>query len=480
MPDVTKRICTESTTLGADTTFVGPRKRVLQNLDEFGLVARVLRDYGDCIKFQTDSGRLVTWNGQRFGDFPHIAGQLVKDVIAKIVAEFHDGDLHVDEHGEVVEREDLLQFQKRSSSYGVVQKILKALQLAPRAHVKSADFDADNYLINLENGVLDLRSGVLITHIPTQLHMKLAPVKWVAEAKCPAWEEFVQEITCGDRELAAYLQRLVGYCLSGSTQEEVLPILHGSGANGKSVFLSRVRKLLGSGEYAITLGTGSILSSSFHGIRCDLRQLEGARVALAIEANKGSRLDEAVLKALTGGDEISARAMRENPVQFTPHAKILMAVNHLPGFEGNDRGIRRRLQVVPFKHEFDGRVRKEEVDRKLDAEAEGILAWAVVGFQEWRKQGLNPPEAVVQATLAYFEASDNIGEFLRERTSRGAGYKTPLRSLYGDYADWTKDACVDCVGPHRFTELLLERGHTQGRDRNCRFWQDLAIRLLND
>lgn len=463
------------TTPGSDTTFVGPRKRVLRNLDEFGLVARVLRDCGDCMKFQTDSGRLVTWNGQRFGDCPHIAGQLVKDVIAKIVAEFRDGDLHVDERGEVVERQDLLQFQKRSSSYGVVQKVLKALQLASTIQCKAADFDADNYLINLENGVLDLRSGVLTSHNSSQLHMKLAPVKWVAEAMCPAWEEFVQKITCGDRELAAYLQRLVGYCLSGSTQEEVLPILHGSGANGKSVFLSRIRKLLGSGEYAITLGTGSILSSSFHGVRCDLRQLEGPRVALAIEANKGSRLDEAVLKALTGGDEISARAMRENPVQFIPHAKILMAVNHLPGFEGNDRGIRRRLQVVPFKHEFDGSVRKEEVDGKLDAEAEGILAWAVVGFQEWQKQGLNPPEAVVQATLAYFEASDNIGEFLSERTSRGVGYKTPLRSLYADYVDWSKQACTDCAGPHRFTQLLLERGYAQGRDRNCRYWKELAI-----
>ena len=170
-----------------------------------------------------------------------------------------------------------------------------------------------------------MRSKILTPHAPDQLVTKIAPISWDPDKNCPNWVKFIEEITCGDADLAKYLQRLFGYCLSGSTQEEVLPILHGCGANGKSIFLSRLRAILGP-EYSLTLGTGSILNSRFHGIRCDLRQLEGVRAAFAIEVNKGQALDEAVIKSLTGGDEISARAMRENPVQFKPKAKILMAV----------------------------------------------------------------------------------------------------------------------------------------------------------
>jgi putative DNA primase/helicase len=419
----------------------------------------------------------LAWDGFRYSRLPHIAEGLAKDIIEKIAHEYHNGDIHVTDHGADVELEDLLSFQRKARTKGMIRKALWLLRLFGEIHCKLADFNADPYVLNCENGLLNLKDGSLAPHSPDQLVTKLAPVRWVPKTKCPRWERFIKDVTCGDPELAAYLQRLFGYCLSGSTQEEVLPILYGSGANGKSIFLARMRAILGS-EYALTLGTGSILNSRFHGIRCDLRQLEGARVAFAIEANKGHTLDEAVIKSVTGGDEISARAMRENPIQFTPQAKILMAVNHLPGFVGNDRGIRRRLQVVPFLAEFDGSRRKEEIDAELDAESEGVLAWAVKGFQQWLKEGLNPPKVVRDATEAYFATNDHIGEFLVERTVHVSGEKTPVGLAFKSYVDWTSASGIQSVGLHRFGDLLRSKGFAQVRDNSTRYWADLVLRSV--
>lgn len=454
-----------------------PTTRVIQSLDEFGVSKRLFKAYQERLRYQTDTQAVLAWDGLRYSRLPHIAERLAKAVIEKIAHEYHNGDIHVTDHGADVELDDLLKFQKKARTKGMIRKALWLLRLFEELHCKLTDFNADPYVLNCENGLLNLKDGSLAPHSPDQLVTKLAPVRWVPKTKCPRWERFIKDITCGDPELAAYLQRLFGYCLSGSTQEEVLPILYGSGGNGKSIVLARMRAILGS-EYALTLGTGSILNSRFHGIRCDLRQLEGARVAFAIEANKGHTLDEAVIKSVTGGDEISARAMRENPVQFTPQAKILMAVNHLPGFVGNDRGIRRRLQVVPFLAEFDGSRRKEEIGTELDAESEGILAWAVTGFQQWLKEGLNPPQLILNATEAYFATNDHIGEFLEERTVRVSGEKTSVGMAFKSYEDWTSDTGVQSVGLHRFGDLLRSKGFVQVRDNSTRYWADLVLRSV--
>lgn len=454
-----------------------PTKRVIKPLDEFGVSERLFEVHQERFRYQTDAQVLLAWDGRQHSRQSHIAEGLAKDVIEKIKYEYHDGDIHVTDNGADVGRDDLLKFQQKASTKGMIRKALWLLRLYKVIHCKLADFNADPYVLNCLNGLLNLKDGSLVPHSPEQMVTKLAQVHWVPEANCPNWLRFIDEITCGDHELAAYLQRLFGYCLSGSTQEEVMPILYGSGANGKSIFLARLRAILGP-EYALTLGTGSILSSRLHGIRCDLRQLEGARVAFAIEVNKGHTLDEAVIKSVTGGDEISARAMRENPVQFTPQAKILMAVNHLPGFVGNDRGIRRRLQVVPFLAEFDGSRRKEEIEAELNAESEGILVWAVTGFQKWLQEGLNPPQLIRDATEAYFATNDHLREFLEERTVRVSGKKTPVGMAFESYADWARASGVQSVGLHRFGELLRSKGFVQVRDNSTRYWADLVLRSV--
>ena len=200
------------------------------------------------------------------------------------------------------------------------------------------------------------------------------------------------------------------------------------------------------------------------------------RVAFAIEVNQGQTLDEAVVKSITGGDEVSARALCQNPVQFIPQAKIIMAVNHLPGLVGNDHGIRRRIQVVPFRKRFDGSVKKEEIERQIRAEKDGLFAWMVRGFQEWRKQGLNPPEVVRKATDDYFASNDHLGEYLSERTVESPAATTPLGNLYDDYKAWAHDCVVKPLGKHQISDLLRARGLEQDRKSSTRFWKGVALK----
>lgn len=464
----------ETTTSGTICKIVHPP------LTEYGMAQRVLKRYPEILKYLKEPKRLVVWDGQRFGESRHIAEICVVEVAETLLTELACQGIHVFDDGEEVEHKDFVLASRKFRNPGPITKVLSAIRLLPGTHCSVLDFDSEKYIINCLNGLLNLETGEISPHSPSHLVTKIAPVYWRPDTPCPFWLDTINRISNDDIDLAAYLQRLMGYCLSGSTQEEVLPILHGNGANGKSVFLSAKRKVLGSGEYALSLGTGSILNSAFHGIRCDLRQLEGVRVAFAIEANQNAQLDEAVIKTITGGDEVSARALRRDPVQFVPQAKILMAVNHLPVLVGTDRGIRRRIQVVPFRHQFDGTVRKETIDAKIDSELSGIFAWAVEGFKEWQKQGLNPPACVVDATRAYFEENDHITAFMTEMTTKFIGAKTPMGLMYEAYQRWTKDAFEYAVGKVQFGKMLQSCGVRKSRINTTRVWEDITINNLNN
>ncbi|MBI4805045.1 MAG: hypothetical protein HY795_07400 [Desulfovibrio sp.] len=455
----------------------GIRKIVLRALDPLGAADRVVDAKGDQLRFIQELQTLWTHDGQRYSPLANLAEKAALDVLVGVHREFVPGMLHVTEDGQPVEQETMRKFQAKLRTPSMIAQVLKFVRLDPRVHVRSNKFDANPYEINLLNGLLNLETLELAPHAPTQLVTKLAPVSWNPEALCPYWHGFIDDITDHDKELAAYLQRLCGYCLTGSTEEEVMPILYGGGANGKSRFLAALRDILGSGEYALTLGTGSILNSKYHGIRCDLRLLEAIRTAFAIETNQEATLDEAVVKSIVAADEISARALRQNPVQFVPQAKIIMAVNHLPGLVGNDHGIQRRIQVVPFRKRFDGKVKKEEIERKIQSERDGIFAWMVRGFADWKSQGLNPPEVVLKATDEYLQQEDQLGEYLSERTIDDPSLKTPIRLLFEDYAAWAKGAGVKAVSLHQFSDQLKARGKTQGRVHSGRVWNCIGLRL---
>jgi putative DNA primase/helicase len=455
-----------------------PATKIVHNFDEVGASQRVLAACQDLLRFLTDHKALFVWDGARYGEFAHISRKMALDALDKVHREFEEGRIHITNDGQPVEWEDFLKFQGKVRSLGMINKALALASLAPRIQVTSREFDADQYEINLQNGLFNLDTLKLAPHHPSQLVTKLAPVTWVPDAPCPFWADFIDVITCREKDLAEYIQRLAGYCLTGSTQEEVMPILYGSGANGKSLFLNTLLRILGSNEYGLTLSSEAILNSNTFGIQYYHRQLEGKRLATATETDQGKTLREAVTKTAVAGDEISGRGIGKDPVQFRPRAKIVLGVNHLPALTSTDHATRRRLQVVPFRKQFDGSAQKEALERQVGGEITGIFAWAVRGFQEWRKQGLNPPRVVLEATAAYFEANDHIGTYLKERTAALAGAKTPVKLLFADYTEWAKDCGAKPLGMHQVSELLKAREIDQARTNAARVWLNIVIKRV--
>ena len=216
----------------------------------------------------------------------------------------------------------------------------------PGVAVSVGMFDRDPMLLNCSNGTLDLRNGEIRAHDPADLITKMVPVAYDPQATCPVWEAFVDRIMEGDRSKIEFLQRAVGYSLTGITSEQCLFVLHGPGANGKSTFMETIRELLA--DYAMHTTTSSLLQSKSSPIRNDLARLNGARCVSAVEIGMGKRLDEALVKQLTGGDQVTARFLYNEYFEYKPTFKLFIAANHKPDIQGVDHGIWRRIHLIPF------------------------------------------------------------------------------------------------------------------------------------
>ncbi len=263
--------------------------------------------------------------------------------------------------------------------------------------------------------MVDLRTGILVPHRRTDANTKIATA--TPRGECPAWQDFLGTVTRGDAELEAYLQRVVGYCLTGVTSEHALFFLYGTGANGKSVFVTTV-----SGSrvgYATFAPMDSFMAAMGERHPTDMAGLRGARLVTATETEQGRRWAESKLKTLTGGDKITARFMRQDFFEFIPQFKLIIAGNHKPAIRNVDEAMRRRLHLIPFTVTIPPNQRDQKLPEKLLAERDGILAWAVDGCREWQRIGLKPPAAVAAATKEYFEAEDSLGRWLDERCERG-------------------------------------------------------------
>jgi putative DNA primase/helicase len=314
-------------------------------------------------------------------------------------------------------------------------KLRAAVSLArsERVFIAHADeLDADPYLLNVENGTIDLRTGELRACEPADLITRSTAVPYDPDAECPRWQRFLDEVFAGSDELVAFMHRLIGYCLTGETREEVLTILHGFGCNGKSTLLAVLKRLLG--EHAVTASFDTFMRArSDRAPRNDLARLHRARLVTAAESGEGGKLDEATVKEITGGDVIAARFLYGEHFEFTPQFKLVLVTNHRPRVDGADDALWRRLRLVPFEQSFEGR-EDRQLAGTLDAELPGILAWAVQGCLAWQAWGLGQPAAVTQATNEYRQAEDHLGAFLDERcVLDGEIEPDKLRHAYADY-----------------------------------------------
>ncbi|MBG4836045.1 hypothetical protein I5F89_11330 [Pseudomonas aeruginosa] len=344
-----------------------------------------------------------------------------------------------------------------ASTVGGVERLARA----DRRHAATTDeWDADPWLLNTPGGVVDLKSGRKRANDRADRMTKITTA--TPGGDCPQWMAFLSDITGGDVDLQAYLQRMVGYCLTGVTSAHALFFLYGTGANGKSVFANVISTILG--DYAATASMDTFVETRGDRHPTDLAGLRGARFVTAIETEQGRRLNESKVKAITGGDKISARFMRQDFFEYTPQFKPVIVGNHKPAIRNIDEAMKRRMHMIPFTVTIPPERRDGRLTEKLLAERDGILAWAVAGCLAWQRDGLKPPACVVSATEEYFEAEDALGRWLDERCVREPNAKSLTAELFTDWKQWAESAGEFIGAQRRFSDLLITRGIEKWRN----------------
>jgi putative DNA primase/helicase len=325
-------------------------------------------------------------------------------------------------------------FAQQSLNKGSLDKMLDLAKSL--LAVEDARLDADPWLFNVENGTIDLRTGRREKHDSRDLLTKIAPVRADRDAKCPLFKKFLKRITGDDADFQAFIQKAVGYSLTGITIEQVLFFVYGkSGNNGKSTLVNLFRDMLG--DYGLHTPTETLLVKQYdNAIPADLARLHGARMVTAIEANFNRHLDEARIKSMTGGEPITARFMRQNFFQFVPVLKLWLVANDRPRVRGTDEAFWRRVRVIPLTIEIPLAERDLDLLTKLRAEWPGILAWAVRGCLKWRRKGLVEPDVVRSATKGWQQEMDHLKKFVADQLDIAPGLKIAAYQLFDRYKKW--------------------------------------------
>lgn len=337
--------------------------------------------------------------------------------------------------------------------------------------VDEAQIDSDPWLLNCLNGTVDLRTGKLKPHDPSDYITKLVPVAYDPDARSEVWEATVAKVTMESgmrtRPLANFLQRWFGYCATGSTREQSFLVHYGSGSNGKSTILDTIADVLG--DYAATAAPGLLVAGK-HGSDhpTGMADLFGRRMVTSHESGEGAYLKEDVVKQLTGSDKVKARFISANFFEFDPTHKLQLLTNHKPLIKGQDNGIWRRVLLMPYMARFAsaedvaaGRahyVKDTAVGERLKEEKAGVLAWLVQGAKTWAQDGLQPPDAVLAASRDYQTEQDRVGQFLAECCELDPMSEAPLThdfgGLYNVYRDWCAENGQLALSKPRFVQEL--------------------------
>ena len=332
-------------------------------------------------------------------------------------------------------------------------------------------WDADPMLLGTPGGVVDLRTGIMAKADPASM-MTRSTVVSPAGGKPECWCQFIQEVTNGDGDLANYIQRVLGYCLTGSTREHALFQAIGEGGNGKSVLLNTAGRILG--DYATTAGMETFTAAKGDRHPTDIARLDGARLVAASETTEGRAWDEARIKQLTGGDRIAARYMRQDFFEFTPLFKLLIVANHPPVLRQVDAAMRRRFHVIPFNHK--PAKPDPDLEEKLASEHPQILAWMIDGARKWVADGLCPPAAVAVATEQYLAGEDVLGQWLDDECSRDNPTALTLKSkAYESWARFARDNGQEPGTQNSLTRNLERRGIHERRTSMGRFYVGLQM-----
>lgn len=353
-------------------------------------------------------------------------------------------------------KKDLSRHAIISEGNSRINAMIERARAEPGVAVRYQEFDQQPFLFNVKNGTLDLSTGEIHPHDRDHLLTKYTDVEYVEGATSPLWLAFLDKIFGGDQLLIDYLQRAVGYSLTGDTREQCLHLMHGTGSNGKSTFLEVLQALLG--DYGVQADFATFVEKKGDGPRNDVARLAGARMVRSSEIGEGKRLNESLVKSLTGQDTIAARYLYSEAFEFRPTFKLWLAANHKPVIRGTDHAIWRRVRLIPFTVTIRDDEKDETLKDRLLGELPGILQWAISGCESWLESGLNPPEVVTIATAAYKNESDILGSFLEECCELSPALEVSATELYTAYKRWAHENGEFELSQTAFGRRIEERG----------------------
>ena len=442
------------------------------HLTDLGNAQRLIKSYGPDLRFCYPWDRWLIWDEKRWvkdetGEIDRLGKKVVQQMY-KDAIEKEDRE----------ERKLLVNFALKCESESRLNAMAKLARSEPGVPILTDDLDQDVWLLNVLNGTIDLRTGELGHHRREDHITKIIKTEYLPEAECPFWLGHLKKIMGENQSLVDFLQKALGYSLTGNTDERVFFILWGEAFNGKTVTVETITELLG--DYALAVPTDTLFMKRNESIPNDIARLKGIRFASCSEGEKNRRLAEALIKKMTGGNKQTARFLFCEWFDFIPSYKLFFETNHKPKVNPDDQAVWDRVRLIPFNVRIseEERVRKEELMDRFRKEYPGILAWMVKGCLLWQKEGLGIPVEVREATEEYRKEQDYLSDFIKENCQLGAKKTILVDHLYHIFRRWMEHTEIDTPSERVFTMKMKALGYksrkiTSGEHRNKYEWAGL-------
>lgn len=443
---------TTATNAPAETTGAAKTYEVPLHSDE-GNAQLLISQHGANLRYNHTAGRWYVWNGHTWEPQPQ-GGGYAREYAKQAALTLPEED-NTDK-----------KWKRRSLSAMSITATLKAAETNPRIATTSDAFDNQPYELNTPEGIINLKTGQIQPPDPARMHTRTTTVAPDPNADQTPWKNFMETTFKDDPEMIGYIQRLAGYSLVGETREHILPFAHGSGANGKSVFMDTIAGILG--DYAGTSPNDFLMKNKFSQHPTEIARLSGMRWVNCSEVNEHDQFDEAKTKLLTGGDRLTAHFMRQDNFEFTPTHHLWVAGNYLPSVESGGESFWRRLRVIPFNHTVPPEQRIPGLQKMLQNEhGPAVLAWLIEGARMYFLDGLQEPDRVKAATENYEESQDTVTRFIEDSVDlypNNANYTAEVAKVRQEYETWCREEGEEPVRGRSFSAQLAQHGILTGRN----------------
>lgn len=451
-----------------------PKKQY--DMTDTGNAHRLQDKFGGIIRYSYNRKKWYVWDGKVWmldesGDIKKYADIICDDIK-------REGFFEKDEKTQL----DLLKWANKTANSRGKEAMIKECQHLDGIPVSQEELDAYSGYLNCRNGIVNLRNGELLPHDSAFMMSKICATGYDTSGKEPKlWLKFLKDVTNGNDELIEYIQRCLGYSLTGSNAEQCAYFLYGMGNNGKSTFLDTIADLMG-GYSANTQPDTIMLKKWGNDASSDIARLKGARFVTCEEPTEGVRLNEGLLKQLTGGSKVTCRFLYGDEFEYTPEFKIWVATNHKPVIRGTDVGIWRRIKLIPFEVNIPKKKVDKELKSKLRAEFPQILRWIVNGSIKWHESGVTEPQCVADAVKDYKQEMDLLANFIEEcvEIDYDCKDKVPAPDLFRAYIRWAKDNNEYEMSSKKFFMEMTKKLPEKGRDSRGIFYRSIKLIKYNE